>query len=186
MLSRKGRSLQAQRWWYFPRPARRAVGPRCMVCVRACVSMGLSSLLCGDVRGSGVKTRRRRRLSSRPGSAGGFGSRSDLVLPEGSCTELPRGSSLHPARGSSVQDASGWESAGSQEALWPPHAALTLLLPFNPPDPGSGPSSEPVPAFCSRQKAGPPRLPAARSADSGLPKPGHLAQRGWQIRLAMG
>lgn len=44
---------------------------------------------------------------------------SDLVLPEGSCTELPRGSSLCPARGSSVQDASGWESAGSEEALCP-------------------------------------------------------------------
>lgn len=44
------------------------------------------------------------------------------ALPEGSCTELPRGPSLCPARGSSVQDASGWESARSEEALWPQHS----------------------------------------------------------------
>lgn len=52
---------------------------------------------------------------------------SDLVLPEGSCTELPRGYSLHPARGSSVQDASGRESAGSQEAPWPQRSTTPVV-----------------------------------------------------------
>lgn len=65
-----------------------------------------------------------------------------------------------------------------------PSAALTWLLPSKPPDPSSGLSGEPAPAFCSRQKAGPLLLPAARSADSGLPEiPRHLAKRGWQIQL---
>lgn len=57
---------------------------------------------------------------------------SDLVLPEGSCTELPRGSSLRPARGSSVQDASGWESAGSAEALWSQRSADQVAIVLNP------------------------------------------------------
>lgn len=39
-----------------------------------------------------------------------------------------------------------------------PSAALTWLLPSKPPDPGSGLSGEPAPAFCSRQKAGPPEV----------------------------
>lgn len=81
------------------------------------------------------------KLQRRPSSGrevpGAPAASSDLVLPEGSCTELPRGSSLRPARGSSVQDASGWESAGSEEGLWP-SAALTGLLPFRPPGPALG------------------------------------------------
>lgn len=36
-----------------------------------------------------------------------------------------------------------------------PSAALTGLLPFKPPRPGSGPHSKPAPAFCIWQKAGP-------------------------------